>query len=51
MVKVDGRVALNVREGFGAHDVLRQHFATGSGKHRIEILKNGVEVRNRVVRF
>ena len=51
VVKVDGRVALNIREGFGDHDVLRQHFAIGSGKHRIEVLKNGVEVRNRVVKF
>ena len=51
VVKVDGRVALNIREGFGAHDVLRVHFAAGSGKHRIQISKNGVLVRNRVVRF
>lgn len=51
VVKVDGRVAMNVRQGFGDHDVLRQHFAIGSGKHRIEIIKNGVEVRNRVVKF
>ena len=28
VVKVDGRVVLNIHEGFGAHDVLRQHFAS-----------------------
>ena len=51
VVKVDGHAVLNVREGFGAHDVYRQHFATGSGKHRIEILKNGNVVRHRTVKF
>ena len=51
VVKVDGHTVLNVREGFGAHDVARQHLATGSGKHRIQVLKNGVLVRNKVVKF
>ncbi len=50
-VKVDGRVVFRGSQGFGAHDVVRQHFAIGSGKHKIKVYKNGHRVRRVVVRF
>jgi hypothetical protein len=50
-VKVDGRVVFRASQGFGAHDVVRQHFAVGSGKHKIKVFKNGQRVRKVVVRF
>ena len=50
-VKVDGRVTFHTKQGFGDHDVYRAPFATGSGRHVIQVIKNGVVVRNRVVHF
>ncbi len=50
-VKVDGRLTFHTKQGFGDHDVVRQHFATGSGRHVVKVLKNNVVVRNFVVRF
>ena len=43
-IKVDGRVAAHVKQGFGDHDVVRQHFTTGAGRHVVKVLKNNVLV-------
>ena len=51
MIKVDGRVTFHTRQGFGDHDVVRQHFTTGSGRHVVKVIKNGVMVQRTVVRF
>jgi hypothetical protein len=48
VVKVDGRTRLDVRQGFSDHDVLSRSLATGS--HRVLIYKNGVLVRNVVIK-
>ena len=50
-VKVDGRVVFRGSQGFSAHDVVRQHFAIGSGKHKIKVFRNGHRVQKVVVRF
>ena len=50
-VRVDGLLVFRGSQGFGAHDIVRQHFATGSGKHTIKVFKNGHRVRRVVVRF
>ena len=50
-VRVDGRVVFRASQGFSAHDVVRQHFADGSGKHKIKVFKNGHRVRRVVVSF
>ena len=50
-VKVDGKVKLHVKQGFGDHDVYRQQFTTGSGRHVVKVLKNNVVVERTVVRF
>ena len=44
-------VTFHIKQGFGDHDVVRQHFATGSGRHVVKVLKNNVVVRSFVVRF
>ena len=49
-IKVDGRTALHVKQGFGAHDVYRRTFATGSGRHVVKVFKNDVLVRTAIVR-
>ena len=50
-VKVDGRVQLHSKQGFDDHDVYRQHFTTGSGRHVVKVLKNNVVVQRTVVHF
>ena len=50
-IKVDGRVTFHTKQGFGDHDVVRQHFTTGSDRHVVKVLKNNVVVRSFVVRF
>ena len=50
-VKVDGHVKARITQGFGDHDVVRQHFTTGSGRHVVKVIKNGVMVQRTVVRF
>jgi len=48
VVKVDGRTRLDTRQGFGDHDVLSRTLT--SGNHRVLIYKNGVLVRNVVIK-
>ena len=48
VVKVDGRTRLDLRQGFGDHDVFTRSLTTGS--HRLVIYKNGVLIRNVVFR-
>ena len=50
-IKVDGRVAFHTKQNFDDHDVVRLHFKTGSGRHVVKVLKNGVMVQRTVVRF
>ncbi len=50
-ITVDGSVKLHIKQGFGAHAVYDKQFKTGSGRHSIEVFKNGHLVRNVVVRF
>ena len=50
-IKVDGRLQLHSKQGFADHDVYRQHFATGSGRHVVKVLKDNVVVQRTVVRF
>ena len=50
-VKVDGRVTFQTKQTFGDHDVVRQPFTTGSGRHVVKVIKNGVMVQRTVVRF
>ncbi len=50
-IKVDGRVIAHIKQGFGDHDVVRQPFTTGSGRHVVKVLKNNVVVDRTVVRF
>ena len=50
-VKVDRHVKARITQGFGDHDVVRQHFTTGSGRHVVKVIKNGVMVQRTVVRF
>ena len=50
-IKVDGRVTFHTKQAFSDHDVVRQHFTTGSGRHVVNVLKNNVVVRSFVVRF
>ena len=49
-VKVDGRVTFQTKQGFSDHDVVRQYFKAGSGRHVVKVLKNNVVVRNFAVR-
>lgn len=51
MIKVDGRVTYHTKQGFGDHDVVRQHFTAGSGRHVVKVFKNGAMVQQTVVRF
>ena len=50
-ITVDGNVAFRTRQGFDDHDVFRQHFADGSGRHVVKVFKNGELVRRVVARF
>jgi hypothetical protein len=50
-IKVDGRVALHIKQGFGEHAVSRQQFATGSGRHVVKVFMNDHLVRKVVARF
>ncbi len=49
-VTVDGKRTFVTKQGFGDHDTLIERFAKNSGKHRIEVFKNGVKVRHFAVR-
>jgi len=48
VLKVDGRMTLSLRQGFSDHDDSGAYFA--SGKHRVEIWKNGMLVRTLVIK-
>jgi hypothetical protein len=49
VVKVDGRTRLDMRQGFGEHDVFSRYVTPG--KHRVVVYKNGVVVKNAVIKF
>jgi hypothetical protein len=49
-VKADGKTILVVHQGFGAHDWGIARFAKHSGKHVVDVYKNGVQVRHFAVR-
>lgn len=50
-VSVDGKVAFTTSQGFDDHDVYRQTFADGSGRHVVKVFKNGDLVRRVVARY
>ena len=50
-ITVDGKVEFRTRQGFDDHDIVRQHFADGSGRHVLKVFKNGELVRKVVARF
>lgn len=49
-VKVDGRRSAVIRQHAGDKDISVQQFRRGSGKHTVEIIKNGVSQRTYKVR-
>ena len=50
-ITVDGKVAFRTRQGFDDHDIVRQHFADGSGRHVVKVFKNDKLVRRVVARY
>jgi hypothetical protein len=50
-IKIDGRVTLHIKQGFGEHAVSRHPFATGSGRHVVKVFMNDHLVRKVVARF
>jgi nitrous oxidase accessory protein NosD len=49
VVRIDGKTRLDMRQGFGEHDVFSRH--VNPGKHRVVVYKNGVVVKNAVIKF
>ena len=49
-ISVDGKRVFATKQQFGDRDVWVQRFARNSGAHRVELFKNGVQVRNFMVR-
>ena len=45
-VKADGKTVFVTAQGFGDHDRVKVSFAKNSGKHLVQVYKNGVEVRH-----
>ena len=49
-VKADGKTVFVTAQGFGDHDRVIVRFAKNSGKHLVQVFKNGVEVRHFMVK-